>query len=816
MRLVNLAFATMLGYEPHQLVGRHFSEITHPRDRALSAAASAEILRGTGVVQIDKRYIDARGKTVWARTKIALIRGTDATAGVFVVQSEDIRARRAAEQRLTRSEAFLHRIFDSSAVAKVLLDKRGRAVQVNRAMLALTGRDTFDELSGDRLLSHVLAPHDDAIRDFCRTSRHDAQLEARLRRADGSIATVLCLMGPATSPAGAPLMIVQMVDISSRKTAEDLLTFRSSHDELTGLANRRLFADELKAALGGRRSRHSRQSKTAVLMIDLDRFKEVNDGLGHAAGDTILIEVARRLEAVTRRTDTVGRIGGDEFWVVARDVEGDIGAVTLATAILRALARPFRIDDAAVHVGASIGFCLAPDDGTAVQLLMSRADAAQYRAKAAGAGWAGYAHASDEQRLELLELARDLRLTIDSEELDIVYQPLFAAGGGIVGFEALSRWNHPERGAIPPDVFLPLAEHAHLMAALTRTVLRRSAHQCAQWRAAGHDVSIAVNLAPSLLRDDSLIDLVATELGAAGLGADHLTLEITEGKLADGSDPAISHVLGELHRLGVRLSIDDFGTGYSSLAYLKELPVDELKIDRSFVSHIDTDSRDAAIVSCVVDLAKVLGLDVVAEGVESDAVADNLRRSGCDILQGFGLGRPRSAGHAVALLDAQATLPVRARRVPPSPAGRRLTIVLAENNTRTRRDLSRTLGAGGHHVETAGDGPDVIANVRDSHVDLVILSQVMPGELSGVRTSAALRASGYTRPIIVLFTVARSNGGRSRRFPIDVWPVEKKDHATLLHLVTGCAGRDLQPAVEAPFPASGTPSAHQVGAGTRP
>ncbi len=788
IRLANRAFAVMLGYDSCELEGRHFSEFTDPRDLLASLAALERLLAGgADDVQVDKRYVHASGKKVWARTKVALVRDDSGNPAGFVAQSEDVSDRRAANLRLRRSEAFLHRIFDSSAVAMALLDKSGNALQVNRAMAALSGREAF-ELAGEQLLSYLLLPNQAVVRDICRSSRRDANFEAQISLPGGTAATVLCLMGPVTSPGGAPWMIVQMVDISGRKAAEEISTYRSLHDELTGLANRRRFVENLEAALSSQRSR---RQKTAVLMIDLDRFKEVNNGLGHAAGDAILVEVARRLEAVTRRADTVGRIGGDEFWIVAGDVEDDIGAINLSIAVLRVLSQPFRIDDATVHVGASIGFCLSPDDGTAVQELMGRADAAQYRAKAAGSGWAAYSQGSDEQRLELLELAADLRSAIDSEELDIAYQPLFTAGGRIIGFEALSRWNHPERGPIPPDVFVPLAEHAKLMPALTRTVLRRSGRQCAQWRADGRDVSIAVNLAPSMLRDDFLVELITHELAESGLEAAHLTLEITEGKLADGFDPVISNALQGLHRLGVRLSIDDFGTGYSSLAYLKDLPVDELKIDKSFVAHLDVDGRDAAIVRSMVDLAKILQLDVVAEGVETQEVAASLLDAGCDIIQGFGLGRPRSARHATTLLSEQAAAEIKAERVQPkpSPSDRHLRIVLADNNARSKASLSRALGRASHHVDMADCGADVIAMIRDGQPDMVILSQVMAGDVSAVQTGTALRTSGYTGPIIILFTLGRQTGLRPRRFPIDVWPVAKDDRATLLHLVKGCAAR---------------------------
>ncbi len=284
---------------------------------------------------------------------------------------------------------------------------------------------------------------------------------------------------------------------------------------------------------------------------------------------------------------------------------------------------------------------------------MRKADSAQARAKQLASGWAAYSTEIDDIRLHRLRLARDLADAIDSGELGVEYQPLFGHGGQIRGFEALARWTHADHGPIAPDFFIPLAEQAHHMKSLTESVLRQSVAQCAAWRDAGHDVYVAVNLAPSLLHDDSAAALVTAELARVGLDPTHLTLEITEGRLADGSDPMVSLALARLHGLGVRLSIDDFGTGYSSLAYLKTLPVVELKIDRSFVANIDEDPRDVAIVRALVQLAKTLGLEVVVEGVESTDAATTLRALGCDTLQGFALARPMPASRATELLRAQ-------------------------------------------------------------------------------------------------------------------------------------------------------------------
>ncbi|MCW2532365.1 MAG: putative Diguanylate kinase [Blastococcus sp.] len=415
------------------------------------------------------------------------------------------------------------------------------------------------------------------------------------------------------------------------------LATEAHHDPLTGLANRRRLIEELESTVYGAGGRDC-----AVLMLDLDRFKEINDSFGHSVGDDLLCLVGPRLQRALEPGDLLARMGGDEFAVLlpdadaarAREVAGNLGV---------ALRDAFVLDGMPLHVDASIGIAVCPDHGRDRSLLLARADTAMYVAKRGKHGfeiWAPDGTPATRDRLETLE---QLRTALDTDQLDVHYQPkLDLRTGGVIGVEALVRWNHPERGLLYPDVFLPLAEQAGLMRRLALRVLERSLRDLQEWRAAGLELSVAVNLSVSNLQDVALPDQVEMLLDAFGVPAEALILEITEDVLM--ADAARSQqVMAALRRLGVRLSIDDYGTGYSSLSYLRALPVDELKLDRSFVSHLTSDERAAAIVRSTLQLSLDLGMSMVVEGVEDAATLAALRAWGCDFAQGYHIARPMPA-----------------------------------------------------------------------------------------------------------------------------------------------------------------------------
>jgi diguanylate cyclase (GGDEF)-like protein len=409
------------------------------------------------------------------------------------------------------------------------------------------------------------------------------------------------------------------------------------HDQLTDLPNRTLFHDRVEQAIV---ATAREGSIAAVMILDLDRFKEINDTLGHEHGDVLLAELGPRFRGVLREVDTVARLGGDEFGILLEGLHGEDEAVGVGEKLTAALVDPFLLGDTEIEVGASIGIALSPDHGGDADALMRRAEVAMYVAKAARDPLSVYSVEHDHYTKDRLTLITDLRRAIDAGEITLAYQPkLDLARLAVVGLEALARWDHPERGPVPPDVFVPLAEHTGLIRRLTPYVLNLALEQCREWGNAGLDLPVAVNLSARDLLDPGLPNLVAEVLRRHDLDPGSLVLELTEGSVMDR--PAMAEeILDHLASMGVALAIDDFGTGYSSLAYLQRLPMRELKIDRSFVMGMRTNEGDAAIVHSTIDLGHNLGLIVVAEGVEDAESLERLAEMGCDIAQGYHVARP--------------------------------------------------------------------------------------------------------------------------------------------------------------------------------
>ncbi|HEY6779680.1 MAG TPA: EAL domain-containing protein [Thermoleophilaceae bacterium] len=410
---------------------------------------------------------------------------------------------------------------------------------------------------------------------------------------------------------------------------------QARHDALTGLPNRTLLYEHGAVALG-----RFGQPRVGVLLIDLDRFKEVNDALGHDCGDQLLIEVAERMRREVRGRDMLARLGGDEFAVMLVETTGADGARAVARRLLRGLERPFNVRGFAVQLDASIGIALHPEHGADVTELIQRADVAMYEAKRKHTGAEFYDAESDPHTPARLTLLGELRRAIDEDELLLHYQPQISLGSGAVtGAEALVRWQHPERGLLQPGEFVPLAERTAVIRALTLWVLDKALCQCQQWLAAGLDLSVAVNLAGPNVSDGSMPGAIAELLEQWRVPPGRLELEISESTVM--ADPRrAEEVLGRLDAMGIRLSLDDFGTGHSSLGYLRRLPLDRVKIDRSFVMNMDESENDATIVRSTIDLARNLGLETVAEGVETASAEGALTQLGCPAAQGFFIGRP--------------------------------------------------------------------------------------------------------------------------------------------------------------------------------
>ncbi|HET7902353.1 MAG TPA: EAL domain-containing protein [Candidatus Nanopelagicales bacterium] len=443
-----------------------------------------------------------------------------------------------------------------------------------------------------------------------------------------------------------PLLLLPLVAVYKTASTSLQNQRQALHDALTDLPNRMLLHQRVEAAISEARRE---ETGMALFILDLDRFKEVNDTLGHPAGDALLEVVARRLLGAVRPGDTVARLGGDEFGVLLPSVQAPTDAIEVAGRIRTALAEPFRLDGVLMDVDVSIGIALFPENGDDVEVLMRRADVAMYVAKGEGTGIELYDVARDPNSPARLGTVTALREALDHGGLELHYQPkVQLTDGSVVGVEALVRWRHPERGLVPPDEFVPLAERTGLVHKLTAWVLRAALDQVADWWRNGIEVPVAVNVSMRDLQDTDLAGLVVAELDAHGLPPHALVLEVTESVLVQDPGRAVG-MLRELAELGVSSSLDDFGTGYSSLLLLEKLPVAEIKIDRSFVRTLDEEG-DYSMVRSIVGFAHGLGLSVVAEGVESAVSWKVLREMGCDVAQGYRVSRPLPAADATAWL----------------------------------------------------------------------------------------------------------------------------------------------------------------------
>jgi diguanylate cyclase (GGDEF)-like protein len=416
--------------------------------------------------------------------------------------------------------------------------------------------------------------------------------------------------------------------------------FAMLHDPLTELPNRLLFHDRVhQAILGAART----GTRVAVMVLDVDRFEEVNDSLGHHMGDLLLYELGSRLTDTLRQSDSVARLGGDEFAILLPEIDDEEGALAAAGKIREALSSPIAVRDVSLEVEASAGIALYPDHGLDPETLLQNADVAMYNAKHSKTGCELYAQTRHEFSPSRLRLVQDLRHGIAGGQLELHYQPkIRLSDNRVVGVEALARWNHPEQGLISPDSFIPLAEHTGLIRPLTLSVLEKAIDQCAAWRSRGIELGMAVNLSQRNLVDHELPHKIKRLLEERGVPMTSLELELTEDTIM--SDPKRARdVLARLDAMGIWLAIDDFGTGHSTLPYLKQLPVTTLKVDRSFVTTMEEQEENAGIVTSAIALGRNVGLRVVAEGVETESVMDELRQLGCDLAQGYHVCRPMPA-----------------------------------------------------------------------------------------------------------------------------------------------------------------------------
>lgn len=653
---VNDKLCAIVGQEREALLQQDFQVISHAEDLPHEMALMRQSLNGNlDSYRLEKRFLHQDGSAVWTGVTVSLARTAAGQPKYFIVVVEDISARKRTDETLHLAQ----RALEASGNGIVITDCRqpdNPIVYVNPAFERITGYPAREVLGrncrflqgGDRNQPATQALNE-AVGGRC-----EAKVVLRNYRKDGRLFWNELLIAPVRNEHGTVTHFVGVQnDITQQKQAEENLLHLATHDSLTGLPNRSLLQDRLAQAIGYA-NRLKRQ--VAVLFIDIDRFKTVNDSLGHAAGDLLINTMAWRLRHAVRSVDTVARLGGDEFVVVLTDLTEDFDISQLIAKILAVISQPVPMDGHDLTVTASLGVSLYPRDGADVSNLLKNADTAMYRVKDTGRnGFSFYTQEMNAGAVDRLHLENDLRHAVERGELLVHYQPqVDTESGCIVAAEALLRWQHPRQGLVAPNDFIPLAEETGLIVPIGEWVLR---HVCAQlhaWRDAGlPEVRMAINLSPRQFRQPHIVETIVAAVREHGLPPDCLELEITESCLMHNPEET-ALLLEALSRYGFHLSVDDFGTGYSSLAYLKRFPLHALKIDRSLVCDIETNRDSAAIAAGVIALAHNLNLKVVAEGVERESQMAYLRGHHCDIAQGYLYGRPVPAAEFLARLDGQA------------------------------------------------------------------------------------------------------------------------------------------------------------------
>ena len=646
----NAAAVRFLGYSCRDdLLNTHPSRLSPPRqpdgeDSYAKAERMMALALENGLHRFEWMHRKIDGSDFLAEVTLSAIH-LEGRPIIYCVW-RDITERKLTEALLMKSESRVKGILEGAADAIFIADRQGRYQYVNQQATRLLGYD-HQTLIGMSILD--LTPEEDHPDILLRFQEllevGEMRSELRLTAADGRLIPVelnACILADGCC-------FGSCRDIRERKAAEENIHFMAHHDTLTGLLNRRSLTERLTQALAtAKRDCHP----LAVLFLDLDRFKATNDTLGHAAGDALLIEVGQRLNASIRSNDILGRLGGDEFVIVLAEIEDAPAAARIAEKILGTLGQPYTIDAHQVHITPSIGLAFFPTDGEDCETLMRHADTAMYHAKSQGRNNVQFFSSElDLFAMRRMRMEHDLREALAARSFELHYQPqIDAATRRIVGVEALVRWNTPNEGMVMPGEFIEIAEQSGLILPLGEWVIDEACRQLRAWHDRGYaNVRMAVNLSALQLRSANLLSFVEATLLKYGMSGDQLELEITESMVMDNPNACIEK-LRALRRMGIRLAIDDFGTGYSSLSNLRLMPIHTLKIDRSFVRHIESSSDDLVICTATIALAHNLRLQVVAEGVETPAQRDLLVGHGCDFLQGYLYSKPVDANTLLGLL----------------------------------------------------------------------------------------------------------------------------------------------------------------------
>lgn len=558
---------------------------------------------------------------------------------------EEINERKRAEQRLLATEEKLSGILGSIDNV-VWSTSKTELLYINSIAEKIYGRPIYQFFQNKDMLSDVVHPEDKhhvSEEKAKLNTQNTVTFEYRIVQPDGSIRWLEERSKVVRDTTGKMLRIDGVgIDVTERKEHQARIEYLADHDALTDLANRNLLGDRVNQAI---LHANRMQQLLVLLFLDLDRFKDVNDSLGHAVGDLLLKSVATRLVATVRETDTVARQGGDEFIILLVDLQELQGIVNAVNKIMQTFSKPFVIEGHELHMTASIGATVYPNDADNIQNLFRNADTAMYKAKEDGGnGFHFFSQEMSNRALEQAELERALRRAIEFKEFELFYQPqINISTGQIIGAEALVRWRHPEIGIIEPSRFIPLAEKIGLIVPIGNWVLKTACAQNKAWQNAGlPTINMSVNLSARQFMQEGLVELVANTLQETGLDAEYLELELTESMVMSSAEHFITK-MRKLKAMNVQLSIDDFGTGYSSLSYLKRFPLDRLKIDQSFIRDVVTDSDDAAITCSIIALGRSLNLKVIAEGVELETQLVFLRENSCEEVQGYYFSKPMPA-----------------------------------------------------------------------------------------------------------------------------------------------------------------------------
>ena len=662
MLFVSTGCLELTGYGSDELIDNactSWEELTHPEDRHRVREQIDLAIHARRRFSLQYRIVTAHGQTKWVHERgVAVVD----EAGEPVIEGfiEDVTDRHLTQEALEHAELRYRHIFEHASEGIFQTTADGHYLAANPSLARMYGYAAPAELIADlsdigRRL-YVDASRRDDFRHLMETHGEVRNFESQVYRRDGTTIWISENAHVVRDAQGEFICYEGTVqDISERKSYQEQLERQANYDLLTGLPNRNLLNDRLDQAIlrAGRLGYY-----LAVVFIDLDNFKFINDSLGHAAGDELLVEVAGRLRGCLRNSDTVARLGGDEFVLLLNDHYRVNSVISLLERVLAETRRPVRLAGREFQVGASIGVALYPGDGEDGETLLKHADVAMYAAKDRGRNnFQFFTRELNRMAEDRLTLEAAMRTALERDEFHVHYQPKVDHKRRIVGVEALARWHHPELGPISPDRFIPIAEETGLIVPLTDSILRQAFAAAREWNAASpQPIAIAVNLSPKLFLGDEIVARVSALLREAGLAPERVELEITESVFMGDGERVIG-ILRDFKDLGVSLAMDDFGTGYSSLSYLRRFPLDVIKIDRSLVTGIEREEELAMIARAVITLGQSLRKTVVAEGVENQAQFDFLRYQGCHEFQGYLISRPVPREAFTALLAAGGVIP---------------------------------------------------------------------------------------------------------------------------------------------------------------